>query len=275
MIFFLNRMHKQRQGKVAALAISCLCLWGCASQYRSPQPLLSAEKVLYRLLERRSAFQDMRGRAAITIVNQGKKQSFLANLVFDSLHRIRIEGLGFADTPYFFLVADSNRICFYVPDQQRVLAGKSSSENLFRLTGIQLEPDTLVNLFSGNLPSDVSGVSPAALTRASWDTKEQSIEFPSSDGQSWYRIWMDRGKNVMVRMEIYRLDKKVILAARFEDYQKTDGYDLPRRIECSFISSKIQLKVKYKQFALNSEITDSMFHLQYPPDTRFEDIDNF
>ena len=125
-----------------------------------------------------------------------RERSKVFRLILFSILRIefRIEGLGFVDTPYFFLVADSNRICFYAPDQQRVLAGKSSSDNLFRLTGIQLEPDTLVNLCSGNLPSDVSEVSPAALTRASWDTKEQSIEFPSSDGQAWYRIWMDQGK---------------------------------------------------------------------------------
>ena len=71
----------------------------------------------------------------------------------------------------------------------------------------------------------------------------------------------------MVRMEIYGLDKKTFLAARFEDYQTIDGYNWPRRVECSFIPSKIQLKVKYKQFALNSQITDSMFQLQYPPDT--------
>jgi len=272
MIFSLNWLYRQRQGAMAALVISCLCLWGCSVKYHAVQPSFSAEKTLYRLLDRRAAFQDMRGRAAITIVNQGKKQSFSANLVFDSSHRIRIEGLSFADTPYFFLVADSNRICFYVPDQQRALAGKSSSDNLFRLTGIQLEPAALIDLCSGNLPSDVSL---AALTRAPLHAFGESVEIPSSDRQEWYRVWLDRKKGVMVRMEAYGADRKLFLTARFEDYQTIGGYNWPRRIECSFISSKILLKIKYKQFALNSKITDSSFQLQYPPDTRFEDIDNF
>ncbi|MEW5800875.1 MAG: DUF4292 domain-containing protein [bacterium] len=272
MNFSLKRMRRRKEERIAAIVLGCLWLWGCASRYRPlKQPSLSFETSLNRLLERRLAFQDVRGKVSISIVHQEKRQSFSAYLVFDSQNRIRIEGLGFADTPYFFLIADSDRIRLYAPDQKKVLCGEASGDTLFRLTGIQLEPAVLVNLFSGNLPS---GVSSMALRHASFNTREEFVEIPSSDGEERYRIWMDQKTGLMLRMEVYRQGKEPFLSARFEDYRTIDGYSWPGRIDCSFLPSRIQLKVKYKQLALNSGITESIFHLQYPPGTMIEDIDD-
>ncbi|MEW6381147.1 MAG: DUF4292 domain-containing protein [bacterium] len=260
-----------RRTAVLILCCAYLCIvWGCAGKYRQPGgTLLPVEKSLHQLLERRSAFQDFRGRASVSITREGKKQSFSANLVFDASHRTRIEGLGFADTPYFFLVADSNRICFYAPDQQRVLCGESSGRNLYRLTGICLQPESLVELFSGNLPADVSL---KTLKRGSLSGEGENIEFFSRQNQAWYRIQVDRERGVMVRMETLDADREPLFTVLFDDYQTVEGYTWPRRIECSFIPSKVHLKIRYKQFSLNSGITDSAYRLPYPSGTVIENI---
>ena len=141
-----------------------------------------------------------------------------------------------------------------------------------------MEPAALVNLFSANLPPGVSEASPAALKSASLNAcekaYEESVEISSSDHQEWYRVWIDREKGVMLRMEAYGQDGKLFLTARFEDYQPANGYNWPRRIECSFIPQMIQLKVKYKQFSLNTGTVESIFRLQYPPGTMIDNIDN-
>lgn len=265
MIYFFKR----RQGWLfVVLVLFCGCSLKYQRQIPPHQLPLSPEKTLDQMLERRDAFQDVRGKAAITITQQGKKQRFLANLVFDSSYRFRMEGLGFGDTPYFFLVADDNdQLWFYVPDQKKIWRGKASAENLFQLTGILLEPETLVGLLSGNLPAGLP-----AESDVSFSAREGFIQFPFGR-QGWYRLWMDTDRGVMVKVHIYGADKKLCLIVRFDDYEKAGSYEWPRQIECDFVSSKVQLKVKYKRLFLNSGVTESSFRLHYPSGTMIENID--
>ena len=268
---FLLQPRCQRVLLLGCLGCLYFLLCGCGGlKYtKRVQPPISVERVLAQLVEHRRGFEDLRARVSVSISREGKRQSFSANLLFDSSGRIRIEGVGFADIPYFFLAADPNRICLYEPAQQRLICGESSSQNLERLVGLELQPESAVAIFSGNLPASVSfpplrGV----FFRADQDG---SVEFFSDSDQTWYRLWVDRQKGVMVRMETKSADKKPLLTVRFEDYQMVDGYYWPRQIECS-LPSRVDLKIRYKQFSLNSGISDHAFHLPYPPGTVIENI---
>ena len=117
----MNHFLKQTQGIIFAYVLSWICCSGCSLKYQKKiyRPSLSTvQKTLSQLLKKKEIFQDIRGRAVISVVHEGKKKTFSANVVLDSPSRFRIEGLGFLNTPYFFLVADGKWVWFYVPDEK-------------------------------------------------------------------------------------------------------------------------------------------------------------
>ena len=182
MIHFL----KQAQWIIFACVLSWICFWGCGLKYQEKihsKPLLSLNKTFSQLLERREALRDIRGRAAITVIREKKKHTFLANVVLDSSYRFRIEGLGFLNTPYFFLVADGKWIWLYVPDENKILRGIYSEDNLFRLTGIKSPLEDLIALIGGNLPYTLSS---SKLKIISLNVNQQLVEL-QSDQKKLYR----------------------------------------------------------------------------------------
>jgi hypothetical protein len=264
MIYFL------KPGQVIVLVCVLGCLSACGLTYRErikPEPS-SFQQELSGLFERRVAFQDMRGRAAISISRRGKKQSFLANVIFDSSYRLRMEGLGLFNIPFFFLVADGKRILFYFPEEQRVLQGESSQKNLYRMTGIRAGVEDLIALFSGNLPPDLS--SPSKLNIKPVDLHQGLIEL-RSEQKEVYRLWIIHG--LIAKMEIYGADGDLQVKARFDNYEAIDDYQWPRWIECNDVASETQLTIKYKKIFLNSGIARGAFFLDYPPTLSPDDLD--
>jgi len=271
MIYFL----KQTRWIAFAYVLSLFCCWGCGCRLKyqkkiDPKPLLSVKNTVSQLLKKRDIFRDIRGRVAISVIRPGGKRTFSANVILDSYSRFRIEGLGFLNIPYFFLVADGKWIQFYVPDEHKILKGEYSEDNLFRLTGIKSTVENLVALFSGNLPYTLSS---PRLKFISSNGKQQVIEL-RSDQKELYRLWIDYQQRAMVKMEVYGADQKLLLQAWFDDYETIDDYTWPKKIECNFTSSQILLKIKYKQLFVNSGVTEKDFLLQYPQTTIIENLEN-
>jgi len=269
MMYFL----KQTRGIAFAYVLSLLFCCACSLKYQQkiePKPLPSVKKTISHLLKKRDIFRDIRARATISVIRCKKKQTFSANIILDSSSRFRIEGLGFLNIPFFFLVADGKRIQYYVPEEQKIVKGGYSEDNLFQLTGIKSTVKNLITLFSGNLPYTLSS---SRLKFISSDGKQQLIEL-QSDQKELYRLWIDYQQRAMVKMEVYGADQKLFLEAFFDDYKTIADYSWPRKIECNFTSSQILLKIKYKQIFVNSGVTEKDFLLQYPRTTIIENLEN-
>lgn len=234
---------------------------GCSLKVKkkSPPPL---EEIINKLFTRRDNFQDIRARVKITLSKEGRKQSFLANLIFDSANRYRIEGLGFLNLPFFFLVDNGRQICLYFLEEGKLYKGKSSEENLFHLSGIKLKSQDLIAFFTGNLPYDL--ISSSKRKVISEDGKKMVVEFRPSD-DFFYKVWIDKNKGVIIKIELQRADQKLHLLATFKEYRIIEGFNWPKHIECNFSESQIKLKIKYKQIFLNSSITEDIFILKNLP----------
>jgi len=269
MMYFL----KQMRGIAFAYVLSLVFCCGCSLKYQKkiePKPFPSAKKTVSHLLKKRDSFRDIRGRATISVIRRKKNQAFSANIILDSSSRFRIEGLGFLNTPFFFLVADGKCIQYYVPEEQKIVKGGYSEKNLFQLTGIKSTVQNLITLFSGNLPYTLSA---STLKVISSDDKQQLIEL-QSDQKEFYRLWVDYQQRTIVKMKIYDADQKLFLEAFFDDYETIADYPWPKKIECDFTSSQILLKIKYKQILVNSGVTEKDFLLQYPQTTIIENLEN-
>ena len=256
----------------SAYVLSLFFWYGCSlkSQKPGPKPLTSVKKTVSQLLKKRDTFRDIRGRATISVIRKRKKHSFSANVILDSSSRLRIEGLGFLNVPYFFLVADGKLIQYYVPDEHKIVKGGYSEDTLFQLTGIKSTVENLIALFSGNLPYTLSS---PRLKFISSNGKQQVIEL-QSEKKELYRLWIDYQKRAMVKMKVYGADQKLLLEAWFDDYETIDDYTWPKKIECNFTSSQILFKIKYKQIVINSGVTEKDFLLQYPQTTIIEKLEN-
>ena len=258
---------------VFACVLSISGFWGCGLKYQKKTPptsLLSGKETISQLLKKRNFFHNSRSRAAITINRQGEKQTFGANIVLDTSSRFRIEGLGFLNTPFFFLIADGKWIWFYIPDEHKIVKGEYTHNALFRLTGIQSRVEDLIALFSGNLPYSLSS---AKLKNISVKNNQQIIEL-QSEQKELYRLWIHSKKRALIKLEVYGANRKPLLRASFKDYKTIDDYNWPYWIECNFLPSKILLRIKYKQIFVNPGVTKTDFLLQYPKTTIIENLKN-
>ena len=269
----MTHFLKQTRWIVSAYVLSLFFWCGCSLRYQKkigPKPLPAVKKTISQLLKKRDLFRDIRGRATITVIRQSKKQTFSANCILDSSSRFRIEGLGFLNIPYFFLVADGTWIQVYVPDEHKIVRGEYSEDTLLQLTGIKSTVENLIALFSGNLPYALSA---SRVELISSDTKQQLIEL-HSDQKELYRLWIDYQQRALVNMEVYDADQKLFLEALFDNYERVGNYLWPKKIVYNFTSSQIVLKIKYKQVFVNSGVTQKDFLLYYPQATIIENLKN-
>src|SRR5262249_54065542 len=118
-----------------------------------PTPLSSAAPVWEHLAARRRAFDNLKGLARVRL--RGSLRDAIlgdAVVVLQGFEAIRLEGIGPVGQPLFLLIADSQRLSFYAPQEGRLLTGAASAENLLRLFGIALTPMALQYVLMGDVP---------------------------------------------------------------------------------------------------------------------------
>jgi hypothetical protein len=76
-----------------------------------------------------------------------------------------------------------------------------------------------------------------------------------------HRVWLDAEAMRVTKIE--RVEgHKPLLQAWYADYDDTQGFFYPKRVELE--GAGVSLSLHYKQFAINEPLSDETFHLALP-----------
>lgn len=258
---------------VLSLSMLLLGLAGCHSISNPwqelpppPTPLSSAAPVWEHLATRRQALDNLKGLARVRLrVSTRSATLDDAVVVLKGVEAIRMEGIGPVGQPLFLLIADSQQLSFYAPQEGRLLSGAASAENLFRLFGIALTPMTLQYILLGDVPLATLPNTGAFTYRRRENLYMWQGQVPSQP-QS-YRIWFEPYDFHPVRFEMEDASGQPVLQVWYEEFQRSNGFMMPYRITLLQPMVGRRIVWQYKDIQLNTGLTPALFRMRVPMGT--------
>jgi outer membrane lipoprotein-sorting protein len=188
-----------------------------------------------------------------------------AVVVLKGVEAIRMEGIGPVGQPLFLLIADSQQLSFYAPQEGRLLSGAASAETLFRLFGIALTPMTLQYILLGDVPLATLPSTGAFTYRRRENLYMWQGQVPSQP-QS-YRIWFEPYDLHPVRFEMEDASGQLVLQVWYEEFQRSNGFMMPYRITLQQPMVGRRIVWQYKDVQLNAGLTPALFRMRVPMGT--------
>ena len=265
------------------LSLGTLLLWcaGCPSisnPWQSLPPLATllsrAEPVWEHLAARRQTLDNLKGLARVQLRASIRDATLEdAVVVLQRFEAIRLEGIGPVGQPLFLLIADARQLSLYAPQEDRLLEGVASAENLLRLFGIAVTPTALQYVLAGDVPLATLPTTGEFVYR-SRDNLYLWKGQVSSQPQV-YRIWFEPYDLQPVRFEMEDFGGQLVLQIWYEEFQRFNGFMVPYRI--TLLQPQVGRRVvwQYKEVQLNTGVTPALFHMRVPMGTtrvKLEDL---
>lgn len=262
------------------LTLSSVGIGGCVK--KPPQPLvtplarpaeLSTEE-LYQLIQQRvDSFQTLRGIARIRLVSENERYRFTEVVVFKKPDLFRLETLGFLNQPALFVVSDGKSLALYSKRDNAYYSGIASQANLSKLTGLNLSPEDVVRVLSGNPPALEKVNSLWSLYLP--DQKAYLLELISVNAQRRQLIRIDATTKTFSQMESFRLyDGSLILRVVWDEYRDAGGYAIPTRLVIDRPLEKTRVELTYQSFEVNQALDGDLFSFKPPGNARVHLLDN-
>jgi len=253
-----------------SLAIVLLGVAGCQSipnPWRGLPPpatlLTSAAPVWEQLALRRQRFDDLKGLASVQLQAAAQNATLDdAVVVLWHFEAIRLEGIGPIGQPLFLLIADSQHLALYAPQEGRLLTGAASADNLMRLFGIAVTPTALQYVLMGDVPLTTLPNTGAFAYRVRENLYLWQGQVPPQP-QS-YRIWFEPYDLHPVRFEMDDASGQLLLQVWYEEFQRFEGFMVPYRI--TLVQPAVGRRVvwQYKDVQLNTGVPPALFRMRVP-----------
>lgn len=249
----------------AGLLLMAACAGGgAASPSTSSSRLTTTDTVWQHLQTRRQFYSNLKGLAQLQLrLQQGGGTLDSTVVVMDRFDRLRLEGIGPFGQPLFLLIAAEQKFGLYLPQEQRVLEGRTTPASFARLFGFEIEPQMLPHLLLGDVPFQTF---PAPGRLAYLADDELYIWEGQAPPQVWhYRVWIDPYRLLPVRVEVLDAERQIVLRAAYEDFRSLDGMTVPYQITISQPSTDRWTKWRYDELRLNQGVSPKLFEMRVPP----------
>jgi hypothetical protein len=187
-------------------------------------------------------------------------------VVLDRFEALRLEGIGPLGQPLFLLIADQRRFAFYTPQEQRLVSGTASAQNLERTFGLALAPEALQYILSGDIPL----VTFPASGQLTYRRRDNLYVWAGqgTEPAGYYRIWFEPYHLQPVRFEAEDRFGKVVLRVEYEDFRQLDGFILPYHITAVQSLANHRVVWHYSEVKLNTHVAPALFRMRVPAGTK-------
>ena len=232
---------------------------GCATSAKPPAlpqppvPQWESSKLIESLSQRRQQFRSIRALARVNYAGPEGKHGFEEAVLVQRPDRLRLETLTFLGA-ILIVTANDKEIIGYHPREGVLVRGRSSKDNLLRLTQIPLELEEITALLLGLPPVEVS---------SPWRQEGNSLIF-SVNGQAKDILTFDSQLPVPTRWQLFNGSGVLELTAFFSDYIATSAGLFPSKINVEAPQKGKKLEIRFQEPEFNATIPVESFSQQKP-----------
>jgi hypothetical protein len=248
-----------RRAVYGLLAIFGFIVTGCATTTKPPAlpqipvPQWESAKLIESLGQRRQQFRSVRALTRVNYAGPEGKHGFEEAVLVQRPDRLRLETLTFLGA-ILIVTANDQEIIGYHPREGVLVRGRSSKENLLRLTQIPLELDEITALLLGLPPVEPS---------ASWRQEGNSLIF-SANGRMKDSLTFESQLPVPTRWQRFNGGGALELTALFSDYLTTPAGLFPSKINIEAPLQGKKLEILFQEPEFNATIPAESFSQQKP-----------
>jgi hypothetical protein len=248
-----------RRAVYGLLAIFGFIAAGCATTTKPsalpqiPVPQWESAKLIESLGQRRQQFRSVRALTRVNYAGPEGKHGFEEAVLVQRPDRLRLETLTFLGA-ILIVTANDQEIIGYHPREGVLVRGRSSKENLLRLTQIPLELDEITALLLGLPPVEPS---------ASWRQEGNSLIF-SANGRMKDSLTFESQLPVPTRWQRFNGGGALELTALFSDYLTTPAGLFPSKINIEAPLQGKKLEILFQEPEFNATIPAESFSQQKP-----------
>lgn len=217
----------------------------------------SREELFESLAQRVEQFRSLRSLASVNYQGKDGRGSFQEAIVVQRPDRLRLETLSSFGV-LLIVTADGEQVAGFDPRENVFVHGRSSKENLARLTRIPLELREIAALLMGLPPVGLQG---------HWGGEQNTLHRELGGGRSEV-ITFDSKLGVPTKWERYGPGGRIELSALFSDFFSTPSGLFPLRISLEAHDLQKRLEIRYQEPELNVELAPALFVQEKPESVR-------
>ena len=240
-------------------AVLAFAVVGCATTAKPPAvsqlpvPQWESDKLIESIGQRRQQFRSVRALARVNYVGPEGKHGFEEAVMVQRPDRLRLETLTMLGA-ILIVTANNQEIIGYHPREGVLVRGRSSKENLQRLTQIPLELEEITALLLGLPPVEPS---------ASWRQEGNSLSY-SLNGRTKDNLIFESQLPVPTQWQRFNGTGALELTARFSDYTKTPAGLFPAKINIEAPLQGKKLEIRFQEPEFNAILPAESFTQQKP-----------
>ena len=237
-------------------------------------PELNTEKVSEMIDRRAANFQSLHGLGKVYIKDWEEQYKFSEAFVLETPSKFRLETLGFLDQPVIFFTSDGGMLSLFSKKHNAYYRGVASQENLFKLSGINLEVEDMLRVFSGNPPRlpQINSEWGVALP----ERNQFYLERISLQRNTLQRIVFDTLTRTISGIQEYMLSNgELTLNVVFLNYRAAaEAYAIPEIIQIERPFDNVRVDIKYSDWEVNRAIDDpGLFSFDAPVNAKIHLLD--
>jgi hypothetical protein len=242
------------------LAVLALLVIGCSTTTKPPVlpqlpvPQWESSKLIDSIGQRRQQFRSVRALARVNYAGPEGKHGFEEAVMVQRPDRLRLETLSMLGA-ILIVTANDQEIIGYHPREGVLVRGRSSKENLLRLTQIPLELEEVTALLLGLPPVETS---------APWRQEGNSLIF-SADGRTKDSLIFESPLPVPTQWQRFNGGGALELTARFSEYITTPAGLFPSKINIEAPRQGKKLEIRFQEPEFNANLPAESFSQQKPP----------
>lgn len=250
--------------RVAAACLAVASLAGCPRP-RIPQPpdaLTDAEAVLQLATARLSPIQSVSVEARASYYADGVARKGKVIVLARRPASLHFSTLSPTDDLLGVLASDGERFMSFERGGEECYVGRACPENVGRMLPLVMEPAAVVDVLLGGAP-----VIAHHDESVSWDASAGAYRVElQGEGGLVERLWIRHGTGAVQRAELRRAGE-LELRLTFSDFAPAGEHELPRTLQFEMPRGGVDLKIKYRDVDVNTEIADDAFSIPCPAGT--------
>ncbi len=223
----------------------------------------SQEELFQSLAERIKQFRSLRSLASVHYQGKDGRGGFQEAIVVQRPDRLRLETLSSFGV-ILIVTANGDKVVGFDPRENVFVHGRSSKENLARLTRIPLELREIAALLMGLPPVEIQG---------RWEGKQNTLHRELGGGRREV-ITFDSKLGIPSKWERSSPGGKIELSALFSDFFSTPAGLFPLKISLEDNVQQRRLEIRYQEPELNVALPAALFVQQRPANVKEIPIDS-
>ena len=217
----------------------------------------SREELFQSLTERAERFRSLRSLASVHYQGKDGRGKFQEAIVVQRPDRLRLETLSSFGV-LLVVTANGDRVAGYDPRENFFVHGKSSKENLARLTRIPLELREIAALLMGLPPVAAQG---------NWEGKQNSLRRELPGGRNEVVTFHSK-LGIPTQWERSGPNGGIEMSAHFSDFSSTPAGPFPLKISLEAPAQQKRVEIRYQEPELNVDLSPGLFVLEKPQNVR-------